>query len=110
MDRQATLLSLITFDRDLADLGPRLAALDWDADPAVVLSRQHIINVLQRFSSGDLDTAAVETWGNLIESREDISFEPGHETAILAAIHDLANPVLRGELNVDALIAALGGA
>ncbi|MEO9340285.1 hypothetical protein ABFT80_22900 [Mesorhizobium sp. SB112] len=98
MDRSATLTSLIRFDAPLADLEARLQALSWDSSPVVTLQREHIIAVLQRFLSGELDAGAVETWANLVEGREDIRDEPGREEVTLAAIHDLANPVLQGRL------------
>jgi len=109
MDRQAVLTALIEFTLPLAELETRLARCGWDEDPAAALSRAHVVAVLERFAAGELDAAAVETWANLVENREDISFESGHEAALLEAIHDLANPVLQGPPRVAELIALLGG-
>lgn len=98
MDRQATLSSLIQFDAPLADLEDGLATIGWGEEPVVTLTRRHIDAVLRRFSSGEIDADAVETWANLIECRDDIQFDPSHDEIILQAIHDLANPLLQGRL------------
>ena len=98
MDGQATLTSLIQFDVPLAKLEAGLKALGQGSVPVVTLRRKHIVAVLQRFVSGEIDASAVEAWANLVEGREDIQDEPNHEEVILAAVHDLANPVLQGRL------------
>jgi hypothetical protein len=94
--RKQALSSLIHFDAPLDDIEAELAAVGWAAEPVTTLMRKDIAAVLQRFASGDIDAATVEAWANLIEGREDIQFELGHEQTILDAIHDLANPVLQG--------------
>ncbi|MBR1236790.1 hypothetical protein JQ597_34510 [Bradyrhizobium sp. AUGA SZCCT0177] len=98
MSRQAILSSLIHLDAPLADLKLALASISWDAEPTITLARQDIATVLQRFVRGEIDAAVVEEWANLVECREDIQSEAGHEETIAAAIHDLANPELRGRL------------
>jgi hypothetical protein len=107
MSRQSVLSSLVLFDAPLADLKAELALLSWDADPVVTLSRRDIAAVLTRFARREINVATVEEWANLVECREDIRLEPGHEKTIAAAIHDLANPELRGTL-VDAAPNLLG--
>jgi hypothetical protein len=94
--RKEALSSLIHFDAPLESIDARLAAAAWGDEPVITLMREHIAAVLQRFVSGSIDAAAVESWANLVEGRDDIQFEPGHEQIISDAIHDLANPVLQG--------------
>jgi hypothetical protein len=98
MSRQAILSSLVQFDASAADLKAVLASLSWDADPVITLTRRDIAAVLERFTSSDIDDGAVEEWANLVECREDIRFEPGHEEVVADAIHVLANPELAGRL------------
>ncbi|MGV7217710.1 hypothetical protein [Bradyrhizobium sp. UFLA05-112] len=100
MSRETILSSLIHFDASIPDLKSGLGSLTWDSDPVVTLARRDIVAVLERFSTGEIDALAVEDWANLVECREDIGFESGYEDVIHAAIHDLANPVLSGELRV----------
>ncbi len=102
MDRQSTITSLIRFDRRLSDLTRELRELGWDADPVAILTRQNISMVIDRFLTAELTAEAVEAWANLIEGREDIEFEPGRETTVAEALHDLANPELSGRLDAIA--------
>jgi len=111
MNRQQILTSLIHFNAPLADLEADLAALGWGNDPEAVLQREHIKALLNRYTTGEIDAASVEIWANLIEGRDDIQFEPGHEEIVLTAIHDLANPALQGKLEtiVWDVLASLNG-
>lgn len=98
MRKQGWLSSLIHFDAPLAEIEAGLAALGWGSEPVDTLTREHVADILQRFASGEIDAATVEAWANLVEGRDDIQFEPGHERVVLDAVHDLANPVLQGRL------------
>ncbi|HEV2675477.1 MAG TPA: hypothetical protein VGV37_13115 [Aliidongia sp.] len=98
MSRQEILISLVQLDASVAVLKTALATFGWDSDPLATLTRSDLISVLQRFSDGELDCSTVEAWANLIEGREDIQFEPGHEETVANAVHDLANPQLQGQL------------
>jgi hypothetical protein len=102
VSREATLSSLIRFDTSLTDLKTALASLPWDADPVVILTRRDIAAVLERHARSEFDAAVVEEWANLLECREDVRFEPGHEETVASAIHDLANPELQGQLQAIA--------
>lgn len=98
MDRRFILASLIRFDRPIAELEALIGGLDWDDGPAVPLRRKDIADVIRRFVAGQTDAESVARWANLIESHEDIAFEPRHEPAVADAIFDLANPDLQGPL------------
>lgn len=100
MSREAILSSLISFDAPITKLRDELGTLTWDSDPVVTLTRRDIVAVLERFSTGAIDALTVEDWANLVECREDIDFEVGYGDVIHAAIHDLANPLLSGELRI----------
>jgi hypothetical protein len=98
LSRRTILDSLIQFKAPLSELKAALAALAWDSDPLVTLARRHVAAVLERFANAGIDAATVEEWANLVEWRDDIQLEPGHQDTIAAAIHDLANPLLQGPL------------
>lgn len=98
MTRQSTRSSLIRLEAPIADLKAEIALLSWDADPVITLTRRDIAKLLERFTSGEIGTAEVEEWANLVECREDIRYEPGHENVVLETVHDLVNPELSGPL------------
>ncbi|WP_106511288.1 hypothetical protein [Allosphingosinicella deserti] len=109
MDRRATLSSLLALDRPLSELNQALDALDWSDQPAETLRRTHLAAVLRRYASAELSAEDVAQWASLVESREDLGFEPRHEEAIADALFDLGNPDLQGDLHdiVDDLLDAL---
>ncbi|MDB5686074.1 MAG: hypothetical protein JWR77_663 [Rhizorhabdus sp.] len=111
MSRASIITSLIRLDRPLPELRAALAELDWDAEPVATLTRSNIAAILHRFVAGDLDSATVEAWANLVECREDVVFEPRNEEAVADALYDLANPDLQGPLEgiLPDLLATLGG-
>jgi len=98
VDRAAQIAALLRFDRPLPELQSALRALEPDAEPVATLTRGHILAVLKRFQAGELDAATVERWAAMVESREDIEFEPRHAETIADALFDLANPDLQGAL------------
>lgn len=74
-------------------------ALPWDAEQDLVrLDSDDVISVLQRYLAGELDRTDLEVWADLIEGREDIGFEPGHEDVLKNIIYELANPTIMNEL------------
>lgn len=109
MDRRTILASLLAFDRPLSELNDALDGLEWSDEPVETLRRKHIAAVVRRFASATLTAGEVEAWASLVESREDLGFEPRHEEAIADALFDLGNPDLQGALNeiVDDLLEAL---
>jgi len=102
MNRQDALTALLGLDRPLAELRSAIASMEPEAEAAAVLMRAHIAAVLRRFLAGEMDRAAVEQWASLVESCEDIAFEPRHAETIADALFDLANPDLQGALDVIA--------
>jgi len=100
-DRRSVLVSLLELDRPLVELQATLKGLEWDYPNALVtLTRDHIQHVLERFKAGTLQAVTIEAWANHIELRDDI--EHADETT-KEAIHALANPILNGPLNDDAV-------
>ena len=94
--------ALVSFDRPLGDIHAALSQYPWDSEvELVLLSRTHIVSVLERFISGSLSAAEVEGWANAIEGRDDIGFETKSRELLKEAIQELANPALTHELTHD---------
>lgn len=101
-DRLKIIGELLNFSWPLQELATQLSSMSWDyAGEGVVLERQHLISVLQRYLAGDLAGADIESWANLIEGREDIEFSTEYEEELENALYELANPTLTYALNVE---------
>jgi hypothetical protein len=100
--RADTLKALLEFveprDQILADLHP----FEWDSDVELAtLLRANVIQILRRFVAGALTCDEVEDWANLVESREDIGFEPGHDALVRDVVFQLANPLLNAAITPE---------
>lgn len=93
--RKATVTQLLCLTRPLNEIEAQLTAFDWDYEGVPVeLTRRHLASVLQRYLQAILSAEDIETWANLIESREDVCFEPQFARQIEVVLNELANPTL----------------
>lgn len=96
--------SLINFSESLDLLFIKLRNFSWDyTGQPVILKTEHLIDVINRCISGELSITDVGTRANLIECREDISYEESNSEKIDRTIFMLANPALEGELSIEKL-------
>jgi hypothetical protein len=95
--RQAVLNSLLAYDRPADVLRMALGQYEWGCpEPLVVLTRERVVSVLQRFLRGELSADAVEAWADLVELREDIDLP---DEQVVDAIFVLANPTINSALD-----------
>jgi hypothetical protein len=100
-DRSAVIENLLNFSRPLDELRRQLSGFEWDFDGVpIVLYPDHIVQVLRRYLSGELNASMVEMWANLIEGREDLTFDGKHEKWLTDTVYELANPVLTTRLEI----------
>ena len=93
-DRLELLDKLIKFSVPLIEIKRRLHELSWDFDgQPLEMGSCHLIGVLRRYLSDDLNCEEIAEWANLIEMREDIEVDSG----ICEFMHELANPYLEGD-------------
>jgi hypothetical protein len=93
--RPAILHSLLRLDQPLSTLAGLVGHLPWDSDRHwVMLTRGHMVAILERFLQDRLSADDVQHWANLVESREDVGLHEDAETELRELIHELANPVL----------------
>lgn len=111
-DRIAIIGELLNLSRPVDELQRAVGDLDWDYEGApVVLNREHILHALRRHLRGEIEAPEIERWANLMEGRDDIIFESGHEKWIADSVFELANPILTNPLTLsraDELIAEAG--
>lgn len=102
INRLAVIRDLLEITRPLAEISAQLGALDWDYEgDGVELTRHHLVSALQRYLDNSLSASDIEVWANLIEAREDVSFEVGHDQQIEEVLHELANPLLTQTLDLS---------
>jgi hypothetical protein len=101
-DRAQLLRALIAYELPIEPVLADLRAFGWDApDALVVLIREDIVRILDRYLSGELGAAEVTHWANLVECRDDIAF-PGDDEAVLSdALFRLANPDLTDDVTPE---------
>ena len=93
------LRTLVECQTPLADIASRLSAFSWDSPPLLVLRREHVVAVLRRYLAGELRAEDVHEWADLVEVRDDIGLELGHEVALRNALFALATPEVEGQLD-----------
>jgi hypothetical protein len=109
--RLSILRDLLELSRPLSEISKQLSAMKWDYDgPNVELTSRHLISVMHKFQNGFLSAQDVETWADLIEVRDGISYESRNEEKITDIVFELANPILNGALDTTrakSIVAAL---
>lgn len=108
--RREALRDLALFASPLHSVRHSLSDFTWDSDELSMLDKQHVLQVLRRFETGELTDKDVEAWANAIEMRDDIGYD--RETAVWDVLHELANPTLTEQLTrerADVLASVLKG-
>ncbi|OLE46940.1 MAG: hypothetical protein AUG01_11250 [Candidatus Rokubacteria bacterium 13_1_20CM_2_69_58] len=101
-DRAELLRALIAYELPIEPVLAELRSFEWDSpNPLVVLTREDIVRILDRYLAGELGAAEVTVWADLIECRDDIGFPGGDEDLLSDALFRLANPNLRGDVTPE---------
>jgi len=101
-DRAQTLRALIAYELPIESVLADLGTFGWDAtQPFVILTREDILRVLDRYLAGDLTAEQLTGWADLVECREDIGFPDGDRDLLSDTIFRLANPYLRDEVTPE---------
>lgn len=96
--RTNVLLELLSLKRPIDAIQNDLRNFKWDTKSEhVVLTRQHLYNVLNRYCVNDLSENDIRKWADLVEVREDICFEPEFEEIIRELLFQLSTPELEGK-------------
>jgi hypothetical protein len=108
-DRLLVVKALVQLSVPLDSIAARLREYEWDYEgQQVELGPGELVKLLERFLSRQLSAGDLERWANLIEGREDISYERESELLIGEVIHDLANPLLSQYMDDDRATLLLG--
>ena len=97
--RLHTLQMLLHFSKPIRELEGLVGRLPWDRNECLVeLTPEIVRNILVLYLHGERNALEIETWANLVESREDIASTP----SIRNVVYRLANPLLEGSLTQKA--------
>ena len=100
--RQQHLNALVNLNQPLSTILPILKTLPWDSNQAIItLKKEHLIHILNQYLNHSLSASDLENWANVIECREDITYETEGEDFINDIIFDLANPILSDPLSPE---------
>lgn len=93
--RRAVLLDLIELRLAPSAAVAAVRELPWDSDvELVLLTRAHVVAMLQRYLRCELNEADLEAWADAVEGRDDIGAEPGDEELLRAFVFETANPMI----------------
>ena len=96
-DEIGILLDLVHFKNNIDTLKNMLSQIGFDSETELVsMSRDDIVEILQRSLDKKISFLGLEEWANLIECREDIGFD---DEKTQEMIFKLANPYLYGKLD-----------
>jgi hypothetical protein len=97
-NRIEALDALLNIRKPLTEISEVLIQFPWNNEELLVLEVPQIRRVLEQYLSGVISESFVEDWANLIECRDDISFDKKNNTFIKELMHTLANPYLTRRL------------
>lgn len=104
-NKASILLDLLHFKNNIDTLRNMLSQIDFDSETELVsMSRDDIVEILQRSLDKKISFLGLEEWANLIECREDIGFD---DEKTQEMIFKLANPYLYGKLDKKQVLAYL---
>ena len=100
--RQQVLQDSVTFSQPLDVLSQALSRFEWDYEgESVIIEPFHLVSVLNRFLSNQLEAQHIENWANIIECREDLDYETSNQEQLEQVIYELANPEIEGPLTIE---------
>ena len=104
-DEIGILLDLVHFKNNIDTLRNMLSQIGFDSETELVyMSRDDMVEILQRSLDKKISFLELEEWANLIECREDIGFE---DEKTQEMIFKLANPYLYGKLDEKQVLSYL---
>jgi len=104
-DEIGILLDLVHFKNNIDTLKNMLSQIGFDSETELVsMSRDDIVEILQRSLDKKISFLELEEWANLIECCEDIGFE---DEKTQEMIFKLANPYLYGKLDKKQVLSYL---
>lgn len=94
-NRKEVLNKILNMEEPVEKFYELLNKFEWDSEKElVVLTEQHILNILQKYLNNDINEFDIDNWANTIECRDDVGFARTNKDLIREILHELANPYL----------------
>src|SRR6059058_1573276 len=97
MTRRAEILQdLVRYEKPTEPLLNELKTFGWDwtGEPLVILRKDDIIRMIDRFLSAEITAAQLQEWAENLECREDVAFDPAGKELIDDMFFRLATPFI----------------
>jgi len=105
MNRRAEILNeLIRFQSPTKPLLRELKSFGWDwpeEHPLVVLKKEDLLHVIDRFLRGELESAQLQEWAENLECREDIKLQEEDRERIDDVFFRIATPCINDPLTFE---------
>jgi ribosomal protein L15 len=101
MNRRAEILQeLARFEKPQEPLLRELGSFgfNWTEEPLLVLKKDHLLSVIDRFLRGEIRSAQLQQWAEAFEVREDVGFDEREEEQIKDVFFRLATPEINEPL------------
>lgn len=93
-DRTQLVRDLLEHRRAPGDVVSELQEFAWDSEPLVTLQSQHILWMLDRFATGEIDATEVIAWADAVEVRDDVGRPADDDGELSQALFELSTPLL----------------
>ena len=104
MNRRAEILQeLVRFEKPTDPLMRELRALgrDWDGEPLLVLKKEHLLQIIDRFLAREISGEQLQEWAENLEVREDVGFDQKEEELLDSVFFRIATPEINDPLTPD---------
>ena len=98
-NRIEVLNALLNLRKPLPEISESLIHFPWNSEESLVLEVAQIRWVLERYLSGEISESFVEDWANLIECRDDISFDEKNSNLIKRINAYVGQSILNKKVN-----------
>ena len=93
---------IVSYKKNLKTLHDELSQYPWDLPESIIeITATDILKIVHKAIIGEITFSELEDWANLIECRDDFSFQ---NEGLQEIIFQLANPTLNGEIKEESLI------
>jgi len=101
--RAEILQELVRFEAPSAPLVRELRSFgwDWSGEPLVVIKKEDLLRVIDRFLAGELSAPQLQEWAENLEVREDVAFDEEERDLVDPIFFRIATPEINDPLTLD---------